>query len=101
MTSENINTLTAKGTWFVKMYAPWCQACKQLAPAWRELGNTMESDPKYHVGELDCTKNMDACEELGVKSYPVRQMSSSELRLGVGSLTQISLSGLFLFLLDA
>ncbi len=71
MTSDNIATLTATGTWFVKFYAPWCRACKEIAPAWRELGEAVESDPNYHVGEVDCTASTDLCgETFNVEFYP-------------------------------
>ncbi len=93
LTADNFKTVTATGTWFVKFYAPWCSACKQIAPAWRELGEAVESDPNYHVGELDCTENRDACKDtFHVKFYPVRQISSIESRSGVRCLIQSSFS---------
>ncbi len=96
LTEDNFDSMTATGTWFIKFYAPWCSACKQIAPAWRELGAAAESDPDYHVGEVDCTLHNGICKDkMEVKAYPVRQMYSIEVRLGFRCLTQISFSFFF------
>ena len=46
-------TLLAKGTWFVKFYAPWCGHCKKLAPTWDEVSNVVVDS--ISIAKVDCT----------------------------------------------
>ena len=42
----------AKGTHFVKFYAPWCGHCKRLAPVWQELADNLKSNEKITIAKV-------------------------------------------------
>ena len=70
------SSLTARGTWFVKFYAPWCGHCKKLAPTWDELSNVVTDDVK--VGKVDCTVHSDTCSRFDIKGYPTLILLSGD-----------------------
>jgi len=57
-----------KGIWFIKFYAPWCGHCKNMAPAWAELGKAMKG--KVNIGKLDATSETATQNKFGISSYP-------------------------------
>jgi protein disulfide-isomerase-like protein len=61
--------MTARGKWFLKMYAPWCGHCKKLTPVWDELSHVNEKN-NVQVGKVDCTVHADTCARFDVKGYP-------------------------------
>lgn len=42
---------------FIKFFAPWCGHCKDLAPVWLELAETLEVVPNLTIAEIDATEN--------------------------------------------
>lgn len=40
--------------WMIEFYAPWCPACKNLAPAWRKLGE-WSNDIGIRTAQIDVT----------------------------------------------
>ncbi|GFR31217.1 thioredoxin-related transmembrane protein 1 [Trichonephila clavata] len=44
------------GEWMVEFYAPWCPACQQLQPLWKEFGEWSD-DLGIKVGSVDVTLN--------------------------------------------
>lgn len=54
--NEETWTDLLNGEWMVKFYAPWCGACKSLAPEWAKLADWSE-DLSINVGSVDVTEN--------------------------------------------
>eukprot|EP01094_Clydonella_sp_ATCC50884_P030250 TRINITY_DN9805_c0_g1_i2.p1 TRINITY_DN9805_c0_g1~~TRINITY_DN9805_c0_g1_i2.p1 ORF type:complete len:198 (+),score=62.77 TRINITY_DN9805_c0_g1_i2:124-717(+) len=57
------------GLWFVKLFAPWCMHCREMAGEWRALAND-RSLPELSVGEVNCDINEEVCERFQVEGYP-------------------------------
>jgi len=65
---ENFYQKTNAGTWLIDFYAPWCGHCKVLAPVWEKLANAQKGN--YFVAKVDCNKNFNLCNELGIDGFP-------------------------------
>ena len=52
----------------VEFYAPWCGHCKQLAPVWDKLGESLSDRSDVVVGKMDATVNELPGER--VRSFP-------------------------------
>lgn len=50
----------------VAFKAPWCGHCKRLKPEWDKLAENVN----VLIGEVDCTVEVELCQEQGVKGYP-------------------------------
>ena len=70
LTQSNYAEFTAGKNVFIKMYAPWCGHCKQMAPDWEKLHEEWTDHPIAGIFEVDCTDDVggdDLCEEMGVE----------------------------------
>lgn len=47
----------AGGRWFIKFYAPWCEACQSLAPTWQNLAASEGLPRDVSVAQVDVTRN--------------------------------------------
>jgi len=68
LTDENRDEVLT-GEWFIKAYAPWCGACKSMAPAWTRLGDWAQ-DKEYNIAEIDITVGHNFANELLVTRIP-------------------------------
>ncbi|XP_033108914.1 dnaJ homolog subfamily C member 10-like [Anneissia japonica] len=64
--------------WLVDFYSPSCPPCQALLPEWRKLAKMLNGTA--NVGSVDCTKNMDVCNENGVNSWPTVRLYPSGKR---------------------
>lgn len=56
--------------WFIKFYAPWCGHCKNMAPAWEELGKALVDESGIEIASVDCTTSKATCTKADIRSYP-------------------------------
>ncbi|CEM25460.1 unnamed protein product [Vitrella brassicaformis CCMP3155] len=57
--------------YFVKFFAPWCSHCQKLAPIWDQLAEEVHRERlDFSVGEVDCDKYREICEDYHVEGYP-------------------------------
>lgn len=56
--------------WFIKFFAPWCGHCRNMAPAWEELGKAVEGESGIEIATVDCTTSKATCTKADVRSYP-------------------------------
>uniref|UniRef100_A0A1I8GKV9 Thioredoxin domain-containing protein n=2 Tax=Macrostomum lignano TaxID=282301 RepID=A0A1I8GKV9_9PLAT len=45
------------GRWFIKFYAPWCDACRSLAPTWQNLAASEDLPRDVSIAQVDVTRN--------------------------------------------
>jgi len=55
---------------FINFCKPSLKACKDLAPAWQELGSHFPEGGKLIIAEVDCEDNNYFCEDYGVTTFP-------------------------------
>ncbi|KAF8448305.1 hypothetical protein BGX38DRAFT_1270315 [Terfezia claveryi] len=59
---------TTQDPWMIKFYAPWCQHCQAMAPAWAGLAREMQG--KLRIGEVNCDEEKRLCREVRLRGYP-------------------------------
>jgi len=69
---DNFLELTEGKTVFIKLYAPWCQHCEEIRPAWEKLTEDWKDHEIGLVGRVDCESEggNPICEEYDVTSFP-------------------------------
>ena len=76
----------------IKFYAPWCGHCKQMIPAYEELGKFFEEDDKIVVAKMDSTTN-DAPKGFDVQGFPTLKFVKANNE--VCTLTQTRVSHMY------
>ncbi|XP_077480314.1 protein disulfide-isomerase A4 isoform X1 [Stigmatopora argus] len=72
LTDANFDTfIEDKDTVLVEFYAPWCGHCKQFAPEYEKIAQTLkENDPPIPVAKVDATEAKDVGSRFEVSGYP-------------------------------
>jgi thiol-disulfide isomerase/thioredoxin len=72
LTGENILELTEGKSVFIKFFAPWCEVCQEMAPAFEKLAADWEGHPIGLVAEVDCTGEDSEviCDEYEIADLP-------------------------------
>ncbi|XP_034477426.1 thioredoxin-related transmembrane protein 1 isoform X2 [Drosophila innubila] len=61
--------LMLNGEWMIEFFAPWCPACKNLAPVWERYANTAK-DVNVHVAKIDVTTSPSLSGRFFVTALP-------------------------------
>ncbi|XP_068565889.1 protein disulfide-isomerase A4 [Cebidichthys violaceus] len=71
-TNGNYDTfMEGKDTVLVEFYAPWCGHCKQFAPEYEKIAQTLkENDPPIPVAKVDATVASEIASRFEVSGYP-------------------------------
>jgi len=68
---SNFDRKISEGTWFVKLYAPWCGHCKAMAPTWDQLSIDVSS---FAVADVDATVEKELAKRFDVKGFPTLKL---------------------------
>ncbi|XXQ37769.1 Thioredoxin domain-containing protein [Plasmodiophora brassicae] len=67
---RSFHAVVGDDAWFIKLYAPWCGHCLDLAPTWDRLAKEIDPAHQVRIGEIDCTKNPKLQAAFRVQGYP-------------------------------
>lgn len=74
LNSQSFNKELAKdGDLLVMFYAPWCEHCKELSPAFEEAAKMLsqkESHLKVTLAKVDGSENEELAKKYGIQGYP-------------------------------
>ncbi len=78
LTADSFTQLVTntKDGWFIKFYAPWCNHCKAMAPAWNEMGRDFRG--RLNIGEVNCDVESRLCKEIKIRGYPTLMFFKSQ-----------------------
>ncbi|XP_069016794.1 thioredoxin-related transmembrane protein 1 [Embiotoca jacksoni] len=68
VTDENWEEILA-GEWMIEFYAPWCPACQQLQPVWKEFADWGE-DMGVNIAKVDVTEQPGLSGRFIITSLP-------------------------------
>lgn len=70
LTMQEWNALGTSPHRFVKVYAPWCGHCKNLAPAWDEVAFRWGGADDAKVVSIDADAHRDVAQAWDIKGFP-------------------------------
>ncbi|XP_053963433.1 thioredoxin-related transmembrane protein 1 [Anastrepha ludens] len=77
--------LMLHGEWMVEFFAPWCPACKNLAPTWERFAKTA-TDLRVNVAKIDVTTSPSLSGRFFVTALPtIYHVKAGEFRQYRGS----------------
>ncbi|XP_013098974.1 thioredoxin-related transmembrane protein 1 isoform X2 [Stomoxys calcitrans] len=77
--------LMLQGEWMVEFYAPWCPACKNLAPTWERFASTA-AEINVNVAKIDVTTSPSLSGRFFVTALPtIYHVKEGEFRQYRGS----------------
>ncbi|XP_078602361.1 thioredoxin domain-containing protein 5-like [Branchiostoma floridae x Branchiostoma japonicum] len=84
LTKDNFHSVIRKGMTFVQFYAPWCDHCKTLLPAWDALSFKFPKRPHIQIAKMDCTAhgNNKICQDQKITDYPTLILFKSGRHIG-------------------
>jgi len=71
LTPDNFDTIVdGSKSVFVEFFAPWCGHCKNLAPAYEQVGDAFAKYPEVVIAKVDADAHKDLGGRFGVRGFP-------------------------------
>lgn len=81
LTDDSFEEAIETGLTFIKFFAPWCGHCRNLLPAWNDLGQKFLSNSNVKIAKVDCTSQENLCSKHKVDGYPTLLLFKNGKRL--------------------